>query len=96
MLCNTVNYFACVEIQSLYVFVSDNEPLVEPKSEKDKLKMKYPALCKPDAPAWTVSPIKANGLSSEMLFKKGGAGESFHLNEIMPSHYLDSTTSHNK
>ncbi|XP_075890985.1 ATP-dependent RNA helicase DHX8 [Nelusetta ayraudi] len=32
----------------------DNEPLVEPKSEKDKLKEKYPALCKPDAPAWMV------------------------------------------
>lgn len=27
---------------------------VKPKSEKDKLKEKYPALCKPDAPVWTV------------------------------------------
>ncbi|KAM9335988.1 ATP-dependent RNA helicase DHX8-like isoform 2-T2 [Symphorus nematophorus] len=27
---------------------------VKPKSEKDKLKEKYPALCKPDDPVWTV------------------------------------------
>lgn len=40
----------------------DNEILVEPKSEEDKLKEKYPALCKPDAPAWTVRLTGANGL----------------------------------
>lgn len=39
--------------------VSGDELLVEPKSEKDKLKEKYPALCKPDAPAWTVRPVGA-------------------------------------
>ncbi|KAM9335989.1 ATP-dependent RNA helicase DHX8-like isoform 3-T3 [Symphorus nematophorus] len=27
---------------------------VKPKSEKDKLKEKYPALCKPDDPVWTI------------------------------------------
>ncbi|XP_070707683.1 ATP-dependent RNA helicase DHX8-like [Pempheris klunzingeri] len=27
---------------------------VKPKSEKDKLKEKYPALCKPDDPAWVI------------------------------------------
>lgn len=42
--------------------VPDNEPSVEPKSEKDKLKEKYPALCKPDAPTWTVSRVDAKGL----------------------------------
>lgn len=46
--------------------VSDNE-LIEPKSEKDKLKEKYPALCKPDAPVWTVRLIGASGLFSEVL-----------------------------
>ncbi|KAM9335987.1 ATP-dependent RNA helicase DHX8-like isoform 1-T1 [Symphorus nematophorus] len=30
------------------------QPEVKPKSEKDKLKEKYPALCKPDDPVWTV------------------------------------------
>ncbi|XP_053197870.1 ATP-dependent RNA helicase DHX8-like [Scomber japonicus] len=29
---------------------------VKPKSEKEKMKEKYPALCKPDAPAWTIPP----------------------------------------
>ncbi|XP_062299033.1 ATP-dependent RNA helicase DHX8-like [Scomber scombrus] len=29
---------------------------VKPKSEKDKMKEKYPALCKPDAPAWKIPP----------------------------------------
>lgn len=27
---------------------------VKPMSEKDQLKVKYPALCQPDAPAWMV------------------------------------------
>lgn len=44
-----------------------SELSVEPKSEKEKLKEKYPALCKPDAPAWTVRLIGANGMYSEVL-----------------------------
>ncbi|XP_041817936.1 ATP-dependent RNA helicase DHX8-like [Chelmon rostratus] len=28
----------------------------QPKSERDKLKEKYPALCQPDAPVWTIQP----------------------------------------
>ncbi|XP_039991780.1 ATP-dependent RNA helicase DHX8-like isoform X2 [Xiphias gladius] len=32
------------------------QPVVRPKSEKDKLKEKYPALCKPDDPVWMIPP----------------------------------------
>ncbi|KAI3364932.1 hypothetical protein L3Q82_001112 [Scortum barcoo] len=31
------------------------QPEVKPKSEKDELKQKYPALCKPDAAVWRIS-----------------------------------------
>ncbi|XP_071783317.2 ATP-dependent RNA helicase DHX8-like isoform X1 [Centroberyx gerrardi] len=33
-----------------------HQPVVKPKSEKDKLKEAYPALCKPDDPVWTIPP----------------------------------------
>ncbi|XP_027145588.1 ATP-dependent RNA helicase DHX8 isoform X2 [Larimichthys crocea] len=31
-----------------------------PQTEKDKLKEKYPALCKPDAPEWTIPPRRTD------------------------------------
>lgn len=34
--------------------MSTVQPEVKPKSEKDKLKEKYPALCKPDDSVWMV------------------------------------------
>nr|XP_046233744.1 ATP-dependent RNA helicase DHX8-like [Scatophagus argus] len=37
-----------------------HQPEVKPKSEKDKLKEKYPALCQPDAPVWTIAPCRTD------------------------------------
>ncbi|XP_029933088.1 ATP-dependent RNA helicase DHX8-like [Myripristis murdjan] len=33
-----------------------HQPVVKPKSEKDKLKETYPALCQPDDPVWRIPP----------------------------------------
>ncbi|XP_076615856.1 ATP-dependent RNA helicase DHX8-like isoform X2 [Chaetodon auriga] len=33
-----------------------HQPEVKPKSERDRLREKYPALCKPDAPVWIIPP----------------------------------------
>lgn len=46
-----------------------HQPEVKPKSEKDKLKEKYPALCKPDAAVWTVRLIKSLDLNQKWFGK---------------------------
>uniref|UniRef100_A0A4W6G9W3 ATP-dependent RNA helicase DHX8 n=1 Tax=Lates calcarifer TaxID=8187 RepID=A0A4W6G9W3_LATCA len=46
------------------------QPEVKPKSEKDKLKEKYPALCKPDDSVWMV--VKFEPLLSHLLLRSDG------------------------
>lgn len=51
-------FFTAVDLLFHNLFhVTADQPQLKPKSEKDKLKEKYPALCQPDAPLWTVNPI---------------------------------------
>lgn len=63
ILCNKAEYITAL----MYCFlicllcVTASEPEVKSKSEKDELKEKYPALCKPDAPVWTVRLIESVG-----------------------------------
>lgn len=53
---NNANSVFCINTISSFHWAADQTE-VEPKSEKDQLKEKYPALCQPDAPAWMVRPV---------------------------------------
>jgi hypothetical protein len=44
-----------VDLLTLYSMILAFEPVVKQKSEKDKLKELFPALCRPDDPAPKVS-----------------------------------------
>ncbi|KAM3859369.1 ATP-dependent RNA helicase DHX8-like [Diretmus argenteus] len=43
-------------IQTMRPSPSTTQPVVKPKSEKEKRKETYPALCVPDDPVWTIPP----------------------------------------
>ncbi|XP_035514791.1 ATP-dependent RNA helicase DHX8-like [Morone saxatilis] len=66
VLCENGADFTDTLIGNLLRLIQTMRPLpstskeVKPKSEKDKLKEKYPALCKPDAPVWTIPPRHAD------------------------------------
>ena len=51
---NVSQLWVCGLISSSLTHMAANQVEVKPKSEVDKLKEKYPALCKPDAPVWRV------------------------------------------
>lgn len=44
--CFCGSFFVCL----FYVLISKSETVVKPKSEKEKLKELFPALCRPDNP----------------------------------------------
>lgn len=74
---------------SALLCVTASEPEIKSKNEKDKLKEKYPALCKPDAPVWTVR---------FTVIRKGGKNltplQCVMLSTVMILHPSGSTASH--
>lgn len=54
---NSASHVFCINKNSCFYRAADQTE-VKPKSVKDQLKVKYPALCQPDALAWMVRLVK--------------------------------------